>query len=88
MSYRIDCTLSARHHQTWVQSVTLSIFIHLSSLIHVCPDTLDGHGAQIDIGVNANSIIFSGLGGGCQTLDFPTFSIPERYNYKRAMQTF
>lgn len=63
VSHRIDSTLGARHDQTWVQSVTLSVFVHLSSLIHVCPQTLDIHGAYSDAGFNANCVVFNGLGG-------------------------
>lgn len=82
VSHRIDSALGARHHQAWVQGVALRVFLRLSSLIHVRPYTLDLQGALIDGGVNTNGIVFSRLGGRGQTLDFPTFSIPERYIFK------
>lgn len=65
VSHRIDSALGARHDQAWVQSVTLSVFVHLSSLIHVGSHTLDLHVAHSDGGFNANSIVFNGLGDRC-----------------------
>lgn len=64
-SHRIDSAFGARHDQARVQSVALSVFVHLSSLVHMCTQTLDLQGAHSDSGFNANSIVFNGLGDRC-----------------------
>lgn len=62
-SHRIITTLSARHDQAWVQSVTLRLLVLLPRLVHMCSHTLDPLVSDSDCGLYANGIVLDGLGG-------------------------
>lgn len=75
-SHRVNVTFSPCHDQTRVQGVPLSIFLPLSSLVHMCPHTEDILVANGNSCLYANRIVFNGPWSRRQTLDLSTNSIP------------